>query len=530
MNAVRRELLQEKEEREEKEILRGKRFVEEDKAPSAQEPDQTPPSSSAPSIEARLASAEFLALIPRDFAREHLVLSQGTIEGVEQLAVAATTSPAAVFNVGVRLQRPVRALQVEEGGEERIARAIDEAFGGRCEAGELPDTLEAAPPEEIERLLEVMDRDLLSTQGKGPIVKLVDSFLFDALGRSASDIHVQPLAERALVRYRVDGALHTVREIPLKVALAVTSRIKVMGRMDIAERRTPQDGRATVTIGERRIDLRISTFPTSYGERTVLRLLDNTQRLCDFASLGMPPDVAETFLRCARRANGIVLVTGPTGSGKTTTLYATLRQIATSDLNVMTIEDPIEYELATMGVAISQAQVNSRKGVTFATGLRHILRQDPDVILVGEIRDIEIARIAIQSSLTGHLVFSTLHTNDAPSALTRLLDLGVEPYLVSSSLVAVLAQRLVRLLHRDCGGQGCEGCFGTGLLGRTGLFELLLITEEIRSLIGKRADLAAIRSVAQERGMRSLLDEGRRLVASGRTTSLEVERVVQETL
>ncbi|MEW6741432.1 MAG: GspE/PulE family protein [Planctomycetota bacterium] len=522
MNA--REVLQERE------LLRERKSTQEQEATSPKRPDQAPAPSDGPSIDAQLVSRDFLSLIPRDFAREHLVLSQGTVDGVEQLAVAATTSPAAVFNVGVRLQRPVHALPVEEGGEERIARAIDEAFGGRCEAGELPDGLETAPPEEIERLLQVMDRDLLSTQGKGPIVKLVDSLLFDALGRSASDIHVQPLAERALVRYRVDGALHTVREVPLKVALAVTSRIKVMGRMDIAERRIPQDGRATVTIGERPIDLRISTFPTSYGERTVLRLLDNTQRLCDFASLGMPPDVAKTFLQCARRSNGIVLVTGPTGSGKTTTLYATLRQIATSDLNVMTIEDPIEYELATMGVAISQAQVNSRKGVTFATGLRHILRQDPDVILVGEIRDIETARIAIQSSLTGHLVFSTLHTNDAPSAVTRLLDLGVEPYLVSSSLSAVLAQRLVRLLHLDCGGKGCEGCFGTGLLGRTGLFELLLVTEEIRSLIGKRADLAAIRSVAQERGMRSLLDEGRHLVASGRTTSLEVERVVQETL
>ncbi|MEW6747689.1 MAG: GspE/PulE family protein [Planctomycetota bacterium] len=522
MNA--REVLQERE------LLREKKSIQEQEATSPKRPDQAPAPSDGPSIDAQLVSRDSLSLIPRDFAREHLVLSQGTVDGVEQLAVAASTSPAAVFNVGVRLQRPVRALPVEDGGEERIARAIDAAYGEQSEAAALPEGLEAAPPEEIERLLEVMDRDLLSTQGKGPIVKLVDSLLFDALGRSASDIHVQPLAERALVRYRVDGALHTVREIPLKVALAVTSRIKVMGRMDIAERRIPQDGRATVTMGERPIDLRISTFPTSYGERTVLRLLDNTQRLCDFASLGMPPDVAETFLRCARRSNGIVLVTGPTGSGKTTTLYATLRQIATSDLNVMTIEDPIEYELATMGVAISQAQVNSRKGVTFATGLRHILRQDPDVILVGEIRDIETARIAIQSSLTGHLVFSTLHTNDAPSAVTRLLDLGVEPYLVSSSLSAVLAQRLVRLLHLDCGGQGCEGCFGTGLLGRTGLFELLLVTEEIRSLIGKRADLAAIRSAAAARGMRSLLDEGRRLVASGRTMSLEVERVVQESL
>jgi general secretion pathway protein E len=237
--------------------------------------------------------------------------------------------------------------------------------------------------------------------------------------------------------------------------------------------------------------------------------------------------VAESFLERAGRSNGIILVTGPTGSGKTTTLYSTLCRIGSSEVNIMTIEDPIEYELSTVGLAISQAQVNSRKGVTFATGLRHILRQDPDIVMVGEIRDTETARIAIQSSLTGHLVFSTLHTNDAASAVTRLIDLGVEPYLVSASLSAVLAQRLVRLIHQPCQGTGCEACLGTGFSGRTGLFELMVIDEPIRELISRGAPLAEIRSVSRAGGLRTLREEGQRLVAAGRTTEAEVRRVVE---
>lgn len=306
------------------------------------------------------------------------------------------------------------------------------------------------------------------------------------------------------------------------------SRIKVMGQMDIAEHRVAQDGRASVTIGEgRSIDLRISTFPTSHGERAVLRLLDNSQPLfSDFLALRMPQDTTEKYLAAANRASGIVLVTGPTGSGKTTTLYATLKAIATSDLNVMTIEDPIEYELSHDGLTISQSQVNAKKGVTFSSGLRHILRQDPDVILVGEIRDAETAKMAIQSSLTGHLVFATLHTNDAPSALTRLFDLGVEPYLVSSSISAVLAQRLVRRVHPPCRGQGCELCFGAGLLGRTGVFELMVLDERIQSLVAKGVDVLDIRKAAREQGMRTLREAAARLVADGITRASEVARVL----
>ncbi len=483
--------------------------------------DETRPTA----VRADLVSESFRRLIPRDFARAHLILSQGERDGAEHLVVADGANPAAVFNVGVRLRRPVVPV-VAEG--EAIARAIDEAYGQSDDAAptEAVD-VGGVEPGEIDRLLAEADRDLLSTQGKGPVVKLVDALLFEALGQAASDVHVQPLEDRALVRYRLDGVLHTVREIPRRLTPAVVSRIKVMGRMDIAERRIPQDGRATVTIGRHRIDLRISTLPTSYGERAVLRLLDTSRQLCDFEKLGMPPEVAEPFVDRASRTNGIILVTGPTGSGKTTTLYSTLRRIGSPQVNIMTIEDPIEYELSSTGLAISQSQINPRKGVNFATGLRHILRQDPDVVMVGEIRDAETARIAIQASLTGHLVFSTLHTNDAASAVTRLVDLGVESYLVSASLSATLAQRLVRLSHRACGGAGCDECLGTGFRGRTGLFELMTIDEGIRELISKGASLGELRAAAQARGMRTLREEGRRLVDEGRTTAAEAARVVE---
>jgi general secretion pathway protein E len=489
-------------------------------------------------------SEAFLRLIPRDFARQHLILSVGNRRGIEHLLRAETTGEAALFNTGVRLAVPIEARAADA---ELIARAVDDAYAA---AGRDDDTAEfgtdherAGSLQSIEALLERADRDLLSTQGKGPVVQLVDALLFEALGRDASDVHVQPLADRTLVRYRVDGVLHTARELSPKLTAAVVSRIKVMGRMDIAERRVPQDGRATVTIGDgrdgagRAIDLRISTLPTSYGERAVIRLLDNSSGrwLDDFASLGMPIETERAYLAGASRSNGIVLVTGPTGSGKTTTLYTTLRWLAGrgcrsgrgGELNITTIEDPIEYELSTAGIAISQAQVNTKKGVTFAKGLRHILRQDPDVVMVGEIRDTETARIAIQASLTGHLVFSTLHTNDAVSTVTRLVDLGVEAYLVSASLSAVLAQRLVRTTHKACNGAGCEGCFGSGLLGRTGLYELLVIDDELRELISGGATASRILAAARSRGTRSLADEGERLIKEGTTGRVEVERVVR---
>ncbi len=498
-------------------------------------------------IDLALVSTEFLDIIPRDFARQHLIISQGRVardhnnengeRPIERFAIADGTDPAALFNVGVRLSVAPQVMVAES---EAIARAVDEAYGAASNAaqanvgdGTLAAVL-ASQPSEIERLVGEADRDLLSTQGKGPIVKLVDALLFEALGKGASDVHVHPLNDHTLVRYRIDGVLQTARQLPRSVTQSLTSRIKVMGRMDIAERRIAQDGRASVTIGDRSIDLRISTLPTSCGERVVIRLLDNTQHLGEFSQLGMPKDIASAFLERASAASGMILLTGPTGSGKTTTLYATLRTVGSSEVNIMTIEDPIEYELSPVrgGAAVSQSQVNTKKGVTVAPGLRHIRRQDPDIVMVGEIRDGETARIAIQSSLTGHLVFSTLHTNDSASAITRLFDLGVEPYLVSASLSCALAQRLVRTYHQSCGGTGCQECFGSGFRGRTGLFELLLVDERVCELISSRAALSAIRNAARNADppappLRTLAEDGQRLVEAGVTSSLEVQRVVQ---
>lgn len=478
-------------------------------------------------LHADRVSCHFIRRIPHEFARQHLIVSQiddQSAVALETLAVSSSSSAFAVLNVATRLQRPIVSFVADD---EALARTIDEAY-----ARERPHSLDedqvatAQNDLDIDRLIDLSDRDLLSTQGKGHIVRFVDAILFEALGREASDVHVQPLVDRTLVRYRLDGVLHTVREIKPSLTPPIVSRIKVMSRMDIAERRVPQDGRSTVNIGQRSIDLRVSTLPTSYGERAVIRLLDNANHLCDFHKLGMPSDVAEAFLEGARRSHGMILLTGPTGSGKTTTLYSTLRTVGSPGLNIMTIEDPIEYELATVGMAISQSQVNPRKGITFATGLRHILRQDPDVVMVGEIRDPETARIAVQASLTGHLVFSTLHTNDSASAVTRLLDLEIENYLVSSSLSAVLAQRLVRVIHAACRGQGCEQCAQTGFRGRTGVFELMVIDETMRDLITQRANLADIRRAATAAGTQNLREAGARLVQAGITTQREVDRVV----
>jgi len=499
------------------------------------EPSAAP---AAPAADGRPSEA-FLRLIPRDFARQHLILSAGATGGVEHLLVSDRSNPAAVFNAGVRLRASISTTVIES---ETLARRIDEAYSACPHSPVQPPEAGAEIEADVEQLLRLADRDLLSTEGKGPVVKLVDALLFEALARGASDVHVQPLADRTLVRYRLDGVLQTVRDLPPRLTAPIVSRIKVMGRMDIAERRVPQDGRATVTMGSgRAVDLRISTLPTSYGERAVLRLLDvgRGPGLEDLASLGMPAEVEGAFLASAARTSGIVLVTGPTGSGKTTTLYTTLRWLAArtdgrdlpgkldgGDLNIMTIEDPIEYELATAGLAISQAQVNTKKGITFASGLRHILRQDPDVIMVGEIRDAETARIAIQASLTGHLVFSTLHTNDAATAVTRLLDLGVEPYLVASSVSAVLAQRLLRLGHQPCAGEGCGACFRSGYSGRTAIFELISVDDAVRGLITAGASATDIRLHVRARGVRGLEQEGESLVAAGRTTRAELERVV----
>ncbi len=501
-----------------------------------------------------VASLAFLRSIPREFARGKLICGVGTggEAGRENLLVSSRTSRAAIVNVGVRLGSDV---EVTIGEDEEIARLIDRSYDDyertqpnerEHAGGESAAALEMGEPETVDDAVReslksgFAERDLLNLEGKGPVVRLVDAMLFEALSRNASDIHVQPLSDRTLIRYRVDGVLLAARELPHSLTHALVSRVKVMAQMDVAERHAPQDGRATVTMGAlgtgRSIDLRISTLPTSYGERAVIRLLDNARgaHLADFGSLGMPREVEGALLDRASRSHGIILVTGPTGSGKTTTLYTLLRHVAKTgvsgrggDVNVMTIEDPIEYELSTSGIAVSQSQINLRKGVTFATGLRHILRQDPDVVMVGEIRDTETAKIALQASLTGHLVLSTLHTNDAASAVTRLVDLGVEPFLVAASLSAVMAQRLVRTRHAECDGRGCDTCLHSGYRGRKGVFELIVVDESLRAAISHGAKLAQVREHARQRGMRTLMDEGNRLIRKRLTDEREVRRVVQ---
>lgn len=483
-------------------------------------------------------SPEFLALIPHDFARRHLILSEGCRDGVEHLVIAETTRPWTVLNTGVALGRPARARLA---APEPIATAIDAAYAALAPRSEKASVV-VVGSDDLERdLAEAIradDEDLLHTQGKAPAVRLVDLILFEALTRSASDVHIQPMRGRTLVRVRLDGVLHTVRELPASMAAAVVGRIKVITRLDLAEQRVPQDGRATVTIGGgrgRAVDLRVATLPSTFGERVVMRLLDpaRSPHLMTFAGLGMPAPVEAAYLRQIGRAHGIVLATGPTGSGKTTTLYATLAWISASnagasargcELNMLTIEDPVEYDLSASGLAVSQTQTDPRKGLTFAGGLRHILRQDPDVIMVGEIRDQETARIAVQACLTGHLVLSTMHTNDAVSAIARLIDLGVEPFLVASALSAVLAQRLLRRAHSACDGRGCADCLGSGFRGRTAAFELLVLDDRLRSLVAERAPAVRLRKAA--RGLVTLRRAGEDLVRAGVTTPRELERAI----
>jgi general secretion pathway protein E len=393
--------------------------------------------------------------------------------------------------------------------------------------------------------------DLLDDTSDAPIIKLVNHIISQSIKARASDIHFEPYQNSFTVRYRVDGILYDLLTPPKWIQPALISRVKVMAKMNIAEKRLPQDGRFEVKIGDQDIDVRVSTIPTAFGERLVLRLLNKSGSLLELQDLGLSPTRLKLLKRLVSTPNGIILNTGPTGSGKTTTLYAILSSINEPNINIITIEDPIEYRIN----GISQIQVNPKIELTFARGLRSIVRQDPDVILVGEIRDKETAEIAVQSALTGHLVFSTLHTNDSASAITRLVDMGVEPFLISSSILAVVAQRLVRVLCEDCRkayvpnpiylksigfspdlfkahrvykALGCENCFNTGYRGRLGIFEIMVLTERLKSLILKTFDSNRIKHEAVQQKMRTLRQDGMQKVLNGLTTVEEVLRVTQK--
>ena len=382
---------------------------------------------------------------------------------------------------------------------------------------------------------------------EAPIIRLVNMIVTRAVESRASDIHIEPYADELKVRYRIDGVLHDIELVPKKLQAAIFSRIKIMAKLNIAERRLPQDGRIKLKVGGSEIDIRVSSVPVLYGESLVMRLLHQEGILIDMEQLGFPPDILQNFNNIIKNTNGIILVTGPTGSGKTTTLYGALDKINSSDRKIITVEDPIEYHLK----GINQIQVKPNIGLDFPNILRHIVRQDPDVIMIGEIRDLETAEIAIQSALTGHLVFSTLHTNDAPTAITRLMDLGVQSYLLAATIRGILAQRLVRRICPQCTeldevamsderiiglgqdiklfkGRGCENCAQTGFYGRSGIYELLQVDQSIHQLIIKNADARQIREEARKNGMRTLLEDGLLKVKSGQTTINEVFRVTQE--
>src|SRR6185436_16285450 len=441
---------------------------------------------------------EFLERIPLRFARENAVLAIGP----NTLALGKPDRLWAADRIAYKLDRECKIVEMDEA---RVLELINHAY--HAQAKEVAQVAQELKPDE-ETGEVVLAEDVLDLDDKAPAVKLVHAALLQAIKQRASDIHVEPGEAGLRVRFRVDGVLYDRAILRRDVQDGVISRIKVMAKMDIAERRLPQDGGVTVRVGDRRIDLRIATLPSQHGERVVLRLLDKTTGLLSLDHLGFASADLQRVNRILELLHGIILVTGPTGSGKTTSLYAMLSSLNSNELNILTLEDPIEYQLP----GVTQTQVNAKKGLTFAKGLRSIVRQDPDIIMVGEIRDLETATIAIQSSLTGHLVFSTLHTNDAPSSITRLLDLGVEPYLVASSLNAVLAQRLARTVcprckelvpfderaarirgwseedlaflkqlgcDRTAQGKGCDACFGSGFFGRTAIFELLVLTDEI---------------------------------------------------
>ncbi len=483
--------------------------------------------------------------IPYSFARSAGVLAAPDQFGGLAVKVRPSTRPEALAELRRQFGLP---LSVSLLPEDEFAAALSESYSDGGNSSGLMDGL--GDEAELASLMQDSRRiqDLLESDDDAPIIKLINLVFMQALREGASDIHIEPFENRSLVRFRVDGILKDVFEPPRALHSALASRIKVMADLDIAEKRLPHDGRISIRLGGQAIDVRVSTLPTGHGERVVLRLLAKDAERLHLERLGMSAEVQGQMDQLIKEPHGILLVTGPTGSGKTTTLYAALSRLDHTELNIMTVEDPIEYDLDGVG----QTQVNARVDMSFARALRSILRQDPDVILVGEIRDLETAQIAVQASLTGHLVIATLHTNDAASAVTRLTDMGIEPFLLGSSLIGVLAQRLVRRLCPHCKieyapsaqewavldtsrppakaylAQGCEQCNQTGYRGRTGLYELMTIDEPLRRLIHDNAGEHVIRQHAEAHGMHILREDGLRWVLSGDTSIEEVVRVTRE--
>ncbi len=468
-------------------------------------------------------------LLPYAYAKANTVLLED--DGEQLLLWAGETTPAAALGEVTRLFDVAR---FEREASATLGQRIAAAYaGGESSAAAVIGEVESGV--DLSRMMQELPavEDLLEAADDAPIIRMLNALLTQAAKDGASDIHIEPYERSSSVRFRVDGTLREVVQPNKALHAALISRLKIMAELDIAEKRLPQDGRISLRIGGRAIDVRVSTRPSSHGERAVLRLLDKAESRFTLEGLGMDGEVLDSFARLIQQPHGIVLVTGPTGSGKTTTLYASLSRVDTATTNVLTVEDPVEYELAGIG----QTQVNAKIDLTFAKALRAILRQDPDVIMIGEIRDYETAQIAIQASLTGHLVLATIHTNDAPSCVTRLIDMGVEPYLLSSSLLGALAQRLVRKLCSSCRREdgegrwhpvGCVQCSGTGYKGRTGVYELMVVDENLKELIHNRASEQDLAAAARAAGLKSMREDGDRLVGQGLTSAEEVIRVTRD--
>jgi type IV pilus assembly protein PilB len=501
------------------------------------------------SVRDREFAPDLLKIIPANIARMYQCLPIGADNGTLQVAIADPLDPARADEIQFAVKRDVQVVVADPS---EISKAIERLYGAETEG--FTDILkELGSDEEIAREAAEAasgdDKAAEDAANAAPIVKFVNLVIFQAVQDRASDIHFEPFETEFRIRYRVDGALYEMSPPPKHLALPVISRIKVMSGLNISEKRLPQDGRIKFSAGNRQIDLRVSTLPTQFGESVVLRVLDRAAVNLDIATLGFPKYVNDYVLDAVQRPNGIFIVTGPTGSGKTTTLYSCLRHVNTIDSKLLTAEDPVEYDIE----GIMQVAVSESAGLTFAKALRSFLRQDPDIIMVGEIRDLETAQIAVQASLTGHLVMSTLHTNDAPGAVTRLIDMGLEPFLISSSLTSILAQRLVRTICKNCRttfepteeqlsllnlsphdlgdkvfhyGRGCSVCNDTGYKGRKGIFELLIVSEPVRALINERAPTVVLRQKAVELGMVTLREDGLRGIFEGDTT---IEEIVKYT-
>jgi general secretion pathway protein E len=493
---------------------------------------------------------DLVARVPLNFLLAHQVIPLKEEDGVVTVAISDPLDTQPLDDLRLLLDRDVRAVIA---AADEIVRIANRCYGHANGAAEkMLEDLEEGEETAAHEVINVSQEaeDLLDIASKAPVIRLVNLIIFEAVKARASDIHIEPFEKELRVRYRIDGVLYDAITPPKQHQAAITSRIKIMANLNIAEKRLPQDGRIKIKITDREIDIRVSVIPVSFGERIVLRLLDRSSRLYSLHDLGLAEDRLKLFRKLLDLSHGIILVTGPTGSGKTTTLYAALSEMNSTETNIITIEDPVEYQLPGIG----QIQVNPKIELTFANGLRSILRQDPDVVLIGEMRDLVTAEIAIQASLTGHLVFSTLHTNDAAGAVTRLLDMGVEPYLVSSSVVAIMAQRLVRQICPHCReayrpqeeslkeigltladvkggvlykGKGCAKCFKTAYLGRSAIFEILLIDDEIRRMVLEHTATGTIKKHALEKGMLTLRMDGALKVINGETTIDEVLRVTQ---